>query len=94
MSGHFAQALPQIGIQHSVSTPYHPDSQGAVEKFHGTLKTMLRKYTLEYGPEWEESLLLLLFAARCTVQKSLGYSTADLVFGHDVRGPHKMLRKQ
>ena len=94
MSGHFEQALEQLGILHTVSTPYHPESQGAVERFHGTLKTMIKKYVLDYGPDWEAGLPLLLFAARSTVQESLGFSPAELVFGHDVRGPIKMLKEQ
>lgn len=94
MPGHFAQALAQLGIKHSVSAPYHPESQGAVERFHGTLKTMLREYTLEYGSNWEEGLPLLLFAAMSTVQESLGYSPAELVFGHGVLDPLKILKEQ
>ncbi|KAL1250723.1 hypothetical protein QQF64_018519 [Cirrhinus molitorella] len=37
---------------------------------------------------------MLLFAIRETVQESLGFSPAELVFGHTVRGPLKLLREQ
>ena len=60
MSTHFQQSLEQLGIRHTVSTPYHPESQGAIERFHGTLKTMLRKCTHEYGSDLEEWLSLSL----------------------------------
>lgn len=52
ISDHFEWALDQLGIHHTVSTPYHPESQGVVERFHGTLKTMIKKYVLDYGPDW------------------------------------------
>lgn len=42
----FAQVLKELGIEHRVSSPYHPESQGALERFHQTLKTMIRAYCL------------------------------------------------
>ena len=53
---------------------------------------MLSKYCLENGPSWDEGIPFVLFAARETVQESLGFSPAELVFGHTVRGPLKMLK--
>ncbi len=40
--------------------------------------------------DWDEGVPLVLFAVRETVQESLGFSPADLVFGHTVRGPLKV----
>ncbi|XP_013856237.1 uncharacterized protein LOC106512091, partial [Austrofundulus limnaeus] len=94
MSKIFAQVLKILKIKHQASSPYHPESQGALERFHQTLKTMLRKYCLESGKEWDEGLPLLLFAVRETVQESLGFSPADLVFGHTVRGPLRLLKEK
>ena len=36
---------------------------------------------------------MLLFAVRKSVQESLGFSPFELVFGHTVRGPLKLLMK-
>lgn len=77
-----------------MSSPYHPESQGAVERFHQTLKSMLRKYCLETGNDWDEGVPLVLFAIQETVQESLGFSPAQLVFGHTVRGPLKVLKEK
>ncbi len=38
-------------------------------------------------------LPLLLFSLREPVQESLGFSPAELVFGHTVRGPLKLLKE-
>ncbi len=40
--------------------------------------------------DWDEGVPLVLFAVRETVQESLGFSPADLVFGHTVRGHLKV----
>ncbi len=89
----FKQVLESLAISHQVSSAYHPQSQGALERFHQTLKSMLRKYCLDTARDWDEGVPLVLFAVRETVQESLGFSPAELVFGHQVRGPLKVLKE-
>lgn len=50
---------------------------------------MLRKYCLETEKHWDEGVPFVLFAAREAVQESLGFSPAELVFGHMTRSPLK-----
>ena len=64
MSNLFQQVLQQLGIAHSFSSAFHPESQGALERFHQTLKTMLRAHSLEYQRDWDEGVPFLLFAVR------------------------------
>ena len=82
-----------MNIEHRMSTAYHPESQGALERFHQTLKTMLRSYCTEHEKDWNLGVPLVLFAAREAVQESLGFSPFELVFGHTVRGPLKLLQE-
>lgn len=83
----FAEVLKQLNIKHSQSSAYHAQSQGALERFHQTLKSLLRAYCTELDSDWEEGLPWLMLAAREVSQESLGFSPNDLVFGHTVRGP-------
>ena len=55
---------------------------------------MIRMYCLEHQKDWDEGVHMLLFAARESVQESLGFSPFELVFGHTVRGPPKMLKEK
>ena len=93
MSSLFQEVMFQLGIKQVKSTAYHPQSQGALERFHQTLKSMLRAYCLQENKEWDEGLPLLLFAVRESVQASLGFSPFELVFGHTPRGPLKLLKE-
>jgi len=83
----------QLGIRQYKSSAYHPESQGAIERFHQTLKNLIKAYCLEYMCEWDQSIHLLLFAVREAVQESLGFSPFELVFGRTVRGPLKLLKE-
>ncbi|XP_077993259.1 uncharacterized protein LOC144447231 [Glandiceps talaboti] len=94
MSNLFQQVLHQLGIEQYKSSAYHPESQGALERFHQTLKNMIRTYCFENEKDWDEGVHLVLFAARETVQESLGFSPFELVFGHSVRGPLKLLQEK
>ena len=93
MSSVFQQVLHQLKITQHRSSAYHPQSQGAIERFHQTLKMMMRSYCLENQKDWDEGIPLLMFAARESIQETLGFSPFELVFGHAVRGPLKMLKE-
>ncbi|XP_030271730.1 uncharacterized protein LOC115581049 isoform X3 [Sparus aurata] len=90
----FAQVLKTLSIKHVTSSPYHPESQGALERFHQTMKAMLRKFCFDSQKDWDDGVPFVLFAAREAVQESLGFSPMNLVFGHQVRGPLKVLKEQ
>ncbi|XP_072174662.1 uncharacterized protein [Diadema setosum] len=90
----FQQVMSELGVECRNSSAYHPQSQGALERFHQTLKNMMRVYCSEHEKEWDEGIPLLLFAVRESVQESLGFSPFELVFGHSVRGPLKILQEK
>ena len=54
---------------------------------------MLREYCHDTGRDWDEGVHFTLFAIREAKQESLGFSPAELVFGHSVRGPLKVLKE-
>ncbi len=87
MSRVFVKVMKQLNVKYQVSSEYYPKSQGAIKRFHQTLKSMLRTFCVEHEKEWDEHNPLLLFAVRNITQASLGFSPSELVFGHTVRGP-------
>ena len=85
MSNLFQQVLHQLGVKQVKSSAYHPESQGALERFHQTLKNMIRTSCFESDKDWDEGVHLLLFAVRESVQEVLGFNPFELVFGHCAR---------
>ena len=54
---------------------------------------MIRWYCFDKEKDWDESIhLLFFFAVRESVQESLRFSPFELVFGHTVREPLKLLK--
>ena len=90
----FKQIMQELGIRHHTSTAYHPESKGALERFHKILKSMIRTYCLSNEKEWDHGIPFLLFAVRDAKQESLGFSPFELVYGHTVRGPLKLLKEK
>ena len=86
-SGLFQQVKKELGITQHVSNAYHPQLQGALERHHQTMKTMLRCF-------WDEGIPCVMFASRSVVQESLGFSPFEFVFGHNVLGPMKVMSEQ
>uniref|UniRef100_A0A3Q3MQZ4 Gypsy retrotransposon integrase-like protein 1 n=1 Tax=Mastacembelus armatus TaxID=205130 RepID=A0A3Q3MQZ4_9TELE len=89
----FQQVIKTLKAQHVTSSAYHPESQGALERWHQSVKSMLRKYCLESEKEWDEGVPFVLFAARNATQESLGFSPAELVFAHTPRSPLKAVKE-
>ncbi len=76
-----------MGMKKLNTTVVHPQTDGLVERFNRTLKSMLRKHSAKYGPEWDQYLPYLLFAYRTKVHESTGESPFFLLFGRDARLP-------
>ena len=81
-----------LSIRMLKTTPYHPICNGLVEKFNGTLKSMLRKVCAEKPKDWDRYIPALLFAYREAPQESLGFSPFELLYGRTVRGPMAILK--
>ena len=69
------------------TTAYHPQTDGLVENFNRTLRSMLAKHSREFGPQWDVHLQQLLFAYRTKPHESTGESPFYLLYGRDGRLP-------
>lgn len=75
------------------TSPYHPQSDGLVERFNQTLKSMLRKSATECGKDWDKLIPYLLFVYREVPQASTGFSPFELLYGRAVRGALDILQE-
>lgn len=73
MSCQFSKVMQQHNAKHKISSVYHLQSQGGLERFHQILKSLLRSYCVELECDWDEGLPWMLLAIREVVQESTGF---------------------
>lgn len=73
-----------LGSEHLRTTAYHPQANGAVERFHRTLKAALMCTDPKH---WADRLPLVLLGIRTALKEDLNCSVAELVYGQQLRIP-------
>ncbi|XP_064098186.1 uncharacterized protein LOC135209441 [Macrobrachium nipponense] len=89
----FKQTLKQLNISHIFASAYHPQTNGALERVHQTIKSLLRKYICETGRDWDEDLDLLMYVLRSTPNESTGISPFEMMFGRRPRTNLSMVKE-
>ena len=82
-----------LRIRQLTTTPYPPMCNGLVEKFNGTLKTMLQRLCTEQPKQWYRYINALLFAYQEVPQESTHFSPFELLYGRTVWGPMYILKE-
>ena len=85
--------LKMFNIQHIRSTPYHPMSQGVIERFHSSLKKCLMRLCAEKTKHWDTFIGPCLYALRESVHSSTGFSPNECVFGRTLKSSGEILRQ-
>ena len=71
------------GVQHIISTAYHPQTNGLDERFNQTLQRALLKMVQENENQWDKYLDSVLFAYRTSKQASTQFSPFYLMYGRE-----------
>ncbi|CAF1458242.1 unnamed protein product [Rotaria sordida] len=76
-----------IGYNHSYSTPYHPQTNGIVERFNATFIPQIAKLQDTQDNNWDEYLQAVVFAYNTGIHKTTKYSPYELIYGRSPRLP-------
>lgn len=80
----FAELVRTLGIAHLRTTPYHPQANGIIERWHRTLKAAI----LCHNPDrWTEHLPMILLGLRSAYKEDIKASPAEMVFGTTLKIP-------
>lgn len=82
-----AELMRVMGIEHRLTTAYHPQANGLDERFNQTLKNAIAKYSQECRDEWDAKLMEIVYAYNTSVQESTKYSPFEAMFGRVARLP-------
>jgi hypothetical protein len=87
-TAHFWRAFwAQLGTTLTMSTAYHPQTDGQTERANRTLEEMLRSRVNFAQSDWDEHLAAAELAANNAQQSSTGFSPFYLNYGQEVQLP-------
>jgi hypothetical protein len=58
----FLKALTEVGVDHQIATPYHPQTSGQVETSNKQIKRILQKTVNQMGRSWWSKISEALWA--------------------------------
>lgn len=88
-SSEWKEFISNMDIEHKLTTPYHPQSNGIDERLNGTLMRILRSYVNKYQNDWDDHLKWSLYVYNNTIHDTTGYSPYQVLHSRDSRSPLK-----
>ncbi len=79
--------LDNLGIQKLVCSPYHPESNGALERTHGSIKEYLKIYLSPDQDNWDALLPSIVYTFNTQRHTATGFPPFELMFGRKPRLP-------
>jgi Integrase core domain len=79
MSAFWAATMARLGVKHKPTTAFHPQPNGAMERFHRRLKDSLRACLA--NSDWPQHLPWVMLGLRAAPREDSGLSAEELVFG-------------
>lgn len=88
----FWQALfRSLGTKLSMSSSYHPQSDGQSERSNQSVEQVLRCYVSAYNNDWDKHLALAEFSLNSAVNVSTGFSPFRLMYGFEPSSPLQLI---
>ena len=79
--------MEKFKIEHLFSTPYHPQTNGLVERFNRTLSEALAKLATDHIEDWDTYIAPILFAYRTTKHATTKIAPFFLLYGRNAKLP-------
>lgn len=80
----FTEVCRLLKIKKSSTSPYHPQSNGSLERSHRTLGEYLRNVVSKDQLNWDTYIPFAMFAYNSSVHSATGYQPYELVYGRKV----------
>jgi transposase InsO family protein len=89
----FRKCLSKLGIEHRVSTAYHPQTNGQAKTSNRQLKSILNKTMEKGGKDWSKKLDGALWAYRTAFKTPIGMTPYQFAYGKACHLPVELEHK-
>lgn len=73
------------GVEHRVTSPYHPRTNGLTERVNGIIVESIKKHASTNILEWNKWIPYVLLAYRTKIHSSTGFTPFELLYGRKVK---------
>ena len=89
----FAEVCKLVQIKASLTTPFHPSSNGMIERIHRTIKDSLSILSDESPLSWDEYLPYVRYALNSAIHRSVNAVPLYLFTGHNCNPPSGLISR-
>jgi hypothetical protein len=89
----FWKALLEVGVDHQIASPYHPQTSGQTETLNKQIKNILQKAVNQLGRSWRSKLSEALWAYRSAYKMPIGMAPYYLVYKKTCHHPVELEHK-
>ncbi|KAG1672761.1 Transposon Tf2-11 polyprotein [Nymphon striatum] len=86
----FLEFCKESGIRKLRTSPYHPQTDGMVERRNRTILNMLRCYCHQSPEDWDISAPAITFSCRSMYHETIGMSPFEALQGRCARSPNSL----
>lgn len=88
----FKEVCQLLKIKQTSTSPYHPQSNGSLERSHRTLAEYLRSFVNKDPQNWDTHVPFAMFCHNSTTHTSTKYQPYQLVYGHPITVPNSFMK--
>lgn len=89
----FKEVCKLLKITQTSTTPYHPQSNGSLERSHRTLGEYLRNYASKNPQNWDVYVPYAMYCHNSSIHSATGFQPHEVVYGYPLVVPTSFSRK-
>jgi len=83
----FKEVCKRLKIIQTSTTPYHPQSNGSLERSHRTLEEYLRNYASKNPQNWDVYVPYAMYCHNSSIHSATGLQQHEVVYGYPLVVP-------